>query len=409
MKSGYRLLFVLPALFVGCATSDDGGHDPGHDPGDHPETSDAAATSEEGGASPEGAGEAGAPLPVLPHAKLSFTGQLICRIGTGGQVRCYSRSKKAFTIEGITDVVSLSSSPRATCALTKNGDVMCWGSQYLGDGRSNVGVATPYTPVRVAGLGGADALLGGGVVNQQCARVAKTGQWFCWGENAGGQFGDGTTNEHLVIAPVPIPPDAVAVAHGGTHGCYAPSMGGVWCAGQNDVGQLGDGTTVPRLTFGEVKGLEGVPVVALAIATCRDCTPSPLGRTTCAVLRSGEVRCWGRNYMNMLGDGSNMDQFRPVRNTIATSVQQISLGGYSACSLSTGGKVTCWGNRSQLGVKLPYDKNESVPLAKDVVEIRTIGISGTCALMGGDGVKCWGPSIPVDAAENYTVTDIPGL
>ena len=74
----------------------------------------------------------------------------------------------------------------------------------------------------------------------------------------------------------------VQVAMGYDHACAVTTLGGVRCWGRNASGQLGDGTTTERATPVDVKGL-ATPILSVAVG----------GAHTCAVTVIGEARCWG--------------------------------------------------------------------------------------------------------------------
>lgn len=85
------------------------------------------------------------------------------------------------------------------CALTSDNTLYCWGQNYLGqvgDGTTT----TRYTPTPVAmqtpGMAGKtiSLILGGGFRN--CAIASSIS--YCWGNNGGGQIGDGTTTNRYV-------------------------------------------------------------------------------------------------------------------------------------------------------------------------------------------------------------------
>lgn len=80
-----------------------------------------------------------------------------------------------------------------------------------------------------------------------CA-IRGSGQALCWGDNAKGQFGDGTTTSRLTPGVGPALGSLTAVTAGGFHPCALDAAGQPFCWGQGGTGVLGDGTFADRLT-----------------------------------------------------------------------------------------------------------------------------------------------------------------
>jgi alpha-tubulin suppressor-like RCC1 family protein len=128
----------------------------------------------------------------------------------------------------------------------------------------------------------------------------------CWGLNSYGQLGDGTTVDRLAPMPVPLP-NIAAVSAGFWHTCalvggggVRVGGGGVRCWGYNASGQLGDGTTMDRASPPATDVLTG----AIGVAAGEN--------HTCALLATGRVRCWGLGSSGQLGNGATDDQTLPV-------------------------------------------------------------------------------------------------
>ena len=110
----------------------------------------------------------------------------------------------------------------------------------------------------------------------------------CWGNNADGQLGDGsTTSSNVPVAVVGIT-DAVSLAAGNSHTCAVLSDDTVTCWGDNLYGQLGNGSNVDSSTPVAVAGITDATVVAGG------------NLHTCAVRSVGSVSCWGYNTNGQL-------------------------------------------------------------------------------------------------------------
>ena len=119
---------------------------------------------------------------------------------------------------------------------------------------------------------------------------------------------------------------------GPLHVCALHAAGTVSCWGSGDFGQLGQGDVDTHYVPVSVQGLDD----AVAIAAGE--------RFTCAVHRDGGVSCWGSNHLGELGHGLEVSEIHlPTRVPGVTDAVAISAGNDAACTISSGGAVTCWG------------------------------------------------------------------
>jgi serine/threonine protein kinase/alpha-tubulin suppressor-like RCC1 family protein len=193
---------------------------------------------------------------------------------------------------------SLAAGWNFSCALDGDRRALCWGdgsAGQLGDGRTT-GRRTP-----VAVLGGAPS--GFSFISAGSAHscgVTAAGEGFCWGDNSGGQLGDGSTTNRSTAVRIVGDARFVTVATGAVHSCALTAEGEAFCWGRNTYGQLGDGGTDDHATPVRVAG-------GHAFTTIR-----AFGSHTCAATASGEAFCWGYNLDGQLGDGTRTHRTRPA-------------------------------------------------------------------------------------------------
>lgn len=215
-----------------------------------------------------------------------------------------------------------------------------------------------------------------------CA-ISSAGGVKCWGDNTDGQLGVGATGlgSRVPVDVIGIDAQVRSLSVGNSHACAVTVGGAARCWGSNRHGELGDGTNDPSTVAKRVVGLTaGVASVMAAM------------EFTCALMTSGEVKCWGLNAEGQLGDGDNTDSNVPVDVQAISTATAVVGGGSHACAKKSSGEVVCWGdgNQNQLGT---YRSSSNVPIrvAKldSIVTSLAAGWAHTCAL-SGRGVECWG-------------------
>ncbi len=284
-----------------------------------------------------------------------------------------------------------------TCASGDFGSVYCWGSG--GNGRLGYGGSSQRNyPVSVLGVGGVgvldDAVWISAGTAHSCA-VRESGQAVCWGEDSDERLGDdgagGTDPSHPVA--VAGATDYQQVTAGELHTCGLRLDGTARCWGSNANGRLGDGTATLRSTPFDTAGMADAVEVDSGLDH------------SCAVVSTGEVYCWGSNgnYELGLGSGDSVDRWAPVRIPGIDNAVDVATGQNSSCALLQTGGVKCWGSDSSgqngdgvTGSPSNRDAPVDVVGLSDAVEI-TGGLEHYCALTDpapiGEGetqVWCWG-------------------
>lgn len=269
-----------------------------------------------------------------------------------------------------------------TCALASNGLAYCWGYAVYGAVGSGTSPLYLASPTRVSG-GHQFVQITAGLAHS-CA-VTADGKAYCWGENIGGQLGDGTTTTRLVPVPVAGGRRFTRIRAGGSHTCATTSTGKAYCWGDNGAGQLGDGTNTQRVA----------PVAVLGGLTFKRVIAG--GTHTCAVTTAGKAYCWGRGSEGQLGQGALKGSTKPVAVAGGLRFESVVAGSDHTCGVTTLHRGYCWGavtdyNTGQLGNgSFSFGTTVPTPIAGARKWTQVIaGYDHTCGVTEASVAFCWG-------------------
>jgi alpha-tubulin suppressor-like RCC1 family protein len=316
-----------------------------------------------------------------------------CALIAGGKVKCWGSSSSAalglgdtlgrgsvpgdmgdnlpFVSLGAAAVaVQLAMTSQSVCARLSDGSIKCWGGNAgqlgLGDsaprGFSPGQMADNLPPVALGpGLTATQVVAGS---SHYCALLSN-GAVKCWGDNASGQLGVGDTNNrgddpgemgaNLPAVSLGTTAPVKSIAAGASHNCALFTDGRLKCWGSNNAGELGLGNVLPA-PLGDT-----LPFVDLGTGAVVQSLAAG-GAVTCALLLSGQVKCWGGGAQGALGLGDTLnrggvpgqmgDALPAVQLGTGWTTAQLSCGLLSCCSISTQGRAKCWGRNDRGGLGL---------------------------------------------------------
>ncbi|HSM07337.1 MAG TPA: Ig-like domain-containing protein [Longimicrobiales bacterium] len=318
---------------------------------------------------------------------------------------------------------ALSSGDAHTCGLTTDGEVMCWGTNRIGQlgNGDDLQRSTP-TPLDT---GDRFSVLSVGAYHG-CALRQADRRAYCWG----GGLGPAGSGRDVAVGYVPADTCAIAapfsarcslspravqgglafnrISAGLSHTCAVADGGLTYCWGWNE-GQLGNGEihgnapgSIPAgyVEPGAVSG--GHFFAEISAGTDH----------TCGVTLAGEGYCWGGSaYSNtgQLGNGGTGARSLPTVldaavawGTMASARQNSDYNGY-ACGLDANAAAWCWGSnrKRQLGsvaTEACAVSGGIVPCALSpqpvsgdrVFESLSPGLEFTCGVDDDRTAWCWG-------------------
>lgn len=218
--------------------------------------------------------------------------------------------------------------------------------------------------------------------------LTDTGEIYAWGEDLGGQIGDGTQDNHPTPVKV-VGLDGItitSISAGARHSLALSDKGEVYAWGDGDRYQLGSGNPVASPLPKKVNLPTRQPVTAI----------SGGGFHCLAVTDHGELFSWGGGSNGQLGTGSGRDGKIPARVKTLDDIPiaSVSAGIYHSLALTPDGHVYSWG--WNIGGALGHGKlsgEQYLPtLIESLSNITTIAAGSfySLALDSNETLHSWG-------------------
>jgi len=214
-------------------------------------------------------------------------------------------------------------------AIKTDGSLWAWGSNnlgQLGDGTA----AEPYAPEQV--LDNVKSVAAGYAFSMA---IKTDGSLWVWGDDSNGSLGDGKSkaiSDPQATKPFKLMDNVICVA-AGTQSAYAVTAdGSLWAWGNNAYGQLGDGTTENHYTPEKI--MDGVKSVSAGYTYAT------------ALKTDGSLWGWGefpKGYGSSNGSIVNIVP-EPAPVKIIDGVSAASVGGYFGLALKSDGSLWGWGS-----------------------------------------------------------------
>lgn len=303
------------------------------------------------------------------------------------QLESSKGNKKSATeaVQFLRQAKSVTNGNGFACALIKDGTVWCWGRNASGE-LGNGSTEPSFLPVQVQNLSKVIEISAG---NAHACAITESHEAYCWGNNKEGQLGAGLDDEYssTPVKVINTEEGVASLSAGGLHTCAALNDGSSSCWGHNEQGQLGDDTNISSNTPVNVVDLQGK---ATSVSASKD--------SSCVTLESGIIRCWGSNFDGQLGIGQEDGEAHAKPATVVgvrnASAVFSSATSQTFCVTTANADAWCWGAgiTGQLANGYQSPANSPVPvkvLIKGHVRELALSAGHTCARMD-DRVMCWG-------------------
>lgn len=303
-----------------------------------------------------------------------------CAVTENGQVLCWGAGEKGqlgkdslentsdlepFIVDDLNDAVEVRVADGFSCATRSDGSVWCWGDATQGRLGNDLVSGFRAQPAPIAGLGQVsmfDLSTGYG-----CGVRALDGSVWCWGEDVPEPGGE--ARSHSQPQQIPGISEASLVRAGPDVACALTASRGLLCWGEDNGNLLstfalgGDG--LRHISFED-------PVVGF-----------DLHHHICVLSESGLIRCWGDRRNGRLGTGV----FREIE--LARGAKSTATTLSSTCWIDDSDAVRCLGEH--IVTNATHDPSQAIPLPDEREARALVAAPRVACVLSEDGlVWCWG-------------------
>ena len=345
---------------------------------------------------------------------LSEQGQVVC---WGDNIDGVARPGASTSADYSPSIVSMPTGRYATalavgnefaCALLDNGSVACWGDADSSTALEYWDGEGIIEPTLMPGLGGTAVAIDIDAGYAHACVILSNLSAMCWGTNAWDNLGINSNSLSATPAHVSVIPSGrtiIDITAGHTHTCALLDNASVYCWGDNQRGQIGVGYTSSSIANGAYAQLDGKQVSVLEAG--RD--------STCVAFTGGGASCWGKNRDGMLGDGTTIDRSSPTEVQGLgdnDSISSFELSFDTTCIITTENIAICWGDETGNANGASTSPVEvDFPANRYAISIALDHDNG-CAILDNGSISCWGSGSDKNFGDNstsYSRTPVSGV
>lgn len=281
------------------------------------------------------------------------------------------------------------------CAVTDEHDILCWGSNTVGQLGNGEYVAvgadpnvTPSFPARPSGLDGRvdSVAIGGATI---CARTTD-GRIYCWGSGSHGELANGSFGSSLT----PVEVTGIGISKhldvGGKTACSISEDSKVYCWG-------GDFRT------DESRSQNSLPVEIAELEGSKSLSLDAGSDSGCAINRDDNTVCWGNNYSGAVSPDREIKS-API-SLVAPNLKfrVVKTDSSHVCGIDMSASLYCWGDNRERQTNpnavdyISPDDPQLVDLGQPVTSV-AVSVQMTCATLIDETVTCWGKN------NSYTIS-----
>lgn len=278
-------------------------------------------------------------------ASVSAGGQHTCGITEASNLYCWGRNDFGQVGDGTQDDrptmkrvggvgvwIAVSAGGFHTCGITEAKNLYCWGRNYngeIGDGTSG------NNRLALTRIGGAGVWSQVSLGDQSSCGITTADNLYCWGWNQEGQIGDGTKEDKHALTRIGGAGVWASIAPSTTyHTCGITLAKNLYCWGNNAAGQIGDGTTGTDRVVPTKVGGSGVWSAADGGIY-----------HSCGITSARNLYCWGNNSRGQIGDGTTRTFQLAMKRVGGSGVwARLATGSEHTCGITVGKNLYCWGH-----------------------------------------------------------------
>ena len=282
------------------------------------------------------------------YTAVSAGGGHTCAIRESGEIACWGLNEYGQTDAPPGKFRAVSAGGRHTCAIRESGAIECWGSNdstYAGVG--NVGLSNPpagrYTTISA----GQDL---------NCA-IRDTGEVKCWGSNTFGQTDVPVASYRAISAGNQ---NACGLLTNGKIQCWGNRLD------KQPYGPVGRFTAVSAGRFAHSCGLRSDGAIECWGNNSNGQRDAPAGSFaavsvgsshTCGLRENGAIECWGSNTTPRWNPTTKEVEhhYAGQTNVLPGSYSAVSAGGAHTCAIRESGEIACWGSNYVGQTDVPTD------------------------------------------------------